>query len=52
MRNLLYTENLKMKRTMGKRLVAIAPLVNMVLSVFAGVLFLQCGNELVVCFYF
>ena len=39
MRNLLYTENLKMKRTMGKRLVAIAPLVNMVLSVFAGVLF-------------
>lgn len=51
MRNLLYTENLKMKRTMGKRLVAIAPLVNMVLSVFAGY-FLQCGNELVVCFYF
>lgn len=39
MRNLLYTENLKMKRTMGKRLVVIAPLVNMVLSVFAGVLF-------------
>lgn len=39
MYNLWNTEHLKMKRTMGKRLVIIAPFVNIMLSLLSGALF-------------
>lgn len=43
MKNIILAENLKMKRTMGKRMIIFAPVITMLLSFVAGSFFYQCA---------